>query len=231
MIKRILPVFFAMLIFASMFSVTASAKSETISNVQDAMRLCITDEMFSIKKGTLYKDGKKKDDVYVIILSGSNMKWDWKDPRGLQTCLKSGFSRPNLYLNRLILTVIDEIPKNSKIVLMGHSLGGMVAQQFAASRLIKIRYEIINVLTMGSPYVKTNDMEGGLYRMVDSGDAVPYLSGAGIANFWEGNYSYECNGYFGNPGAAHFNSYQDGVKWIEYDCFGVKGGTSKIILS
>lgn len=195
------------------------------------MKLCINDEMFTIRKGTLYEDSKKSGDIYVIIMSGSNMKWDRNDPRGLQTCFKSGFSCSNLYLDLVISSAVDQIPKDSKIALMGHSLGGMVAQQFAANNLMKTRYEIVNVLTMGSPYIVTRDMEGELHRMVDSGDAIPYFSGAGIANFWAGNYTYEHNGYFGNPGAAHFNSYQDGEKWLSYDCFGVKDGTTKIVLS
>ena len=106
----------------------------------------------------------------------------------------------------------------------------MIAQQFAADKEMKKHYQILNTLTMGSPYVITAKREGELHRMADSGDAVPYLSPALAMNALLGDYNYERCGYFGNPGAAHFDSYMYAEKWSVYDCFGIKGGSSKLIL-
>lgn len=211
-------------------SANSTAGRTEIRNVQDAMEFCISDSIFTIRKGMLYENNIMSGDIYVIILSGSDMKWDENDIRGLQTCLKSGFSQSNLYLDALVQEAKQSIPQNERVVLIGHSLGGMVAQQFAANKEMKNRYQILNVLTMGSPYIITDDMEGTLHRMADSGDAVPYLSAAGISNFSAGNYTYEDNGYFGNPSAAHFDSYRYGEKWAQYDCFGVKNGNTRIVL-
>lgn len=229
MLKKIISLIFAVLFVFSAFSVTAFAKSNTVANVRDAMNLCRMDELFSIKKGTLYKDGKKVSKVYLIALTGSDMAWDKNDIKGMYTCIKSGMVIDNPYLDAVIEKAIKVIPKGSKIALIGHSLGGMIAQQFAADKEIKDRFEILNILTMGSPYIPVCCREGELHRMADSGDAVPYLSIAGIANFWAGNFTYKCNGYFGNPDKAHNISYNTSDKWLEYDCFGVKGGTAKIV--
>lgn len=231
--KKTLSLLFIVIMLLSVFTFPASAKGGTaVANVQDAMRLCMdaNDSVFRIAKGTLYNGNKKEGRIYLIILSGSNMKWDKNDPQGLQVCLKSGFSRSNIYLDSVIEAAKKTIPENSKVALIGHSLGGMIAQQFAADKEMKDRYEILNVLTMGAPYIIEKDSEGELHRMVDSGDAVPYLSAATVVNFFGGNYSYERNGYFGNPAAAHFDSYQFAEKWQGYDCFGVKGGKMKIVL-
>lgn len=232
MLRKILIAISIIAVCLSAFAVPASAKNTAVSNVQDAMKMCLdaNEDIFRIAKCTLYNEGRQSGTIYMIFLSGSNMKWDKKDPQGLQVCLRSGFSLGNIYLDSVISAAKKNIPEKSHIALIGHSLGGMIAQQFAADKEMKKRYEIINVLTMGSPYIIEKETEGEIHRMVDSGDAVPYLSAATIANFFAGNYSYERNGYFGNPAAAHFDSYQSGEKWLKYDCFGIKNGKSEIII-
>lgn len=228
MLKKIISALMAVLMIFSVFSFAVCAKGETIANVQDAAKLCFQGKLITIKKGTLYTGDKKNGTVYAIFLAGSNMKWD-DSVNGLKTCIKSGMAKDNIYLDELKKAAVKDIPKNSKVVLVGHSLGGMVAQQFAADAEMKEKYEIKNVLTVGSPYIMTTDREGGLYRMVDSGDIIPYLSTAFFKNFSEGNYTRINNGYFGRPDAAHNLSYQLADSWLEYDCFGVKGGTAKIV--
>lgn len=229
--KKVISIIFALLFALSAFSATAFAKGKTVSNVQDAMKLCRQDELFSINKATLYNNGKKSDTVYVIALCGSNMKWHKEDLNSMYTCIKSGCTFNNPYLKAVIEKAQNNIPKGSKIVLIGHSLGGMVAQQFAANKTMKADYEILNILTMGSPYIPVIKREGTLHRMADSGDAVPYLSIAGPANFFAGNFTYLGNGFFGNPDKAHNISYDHAEKWLSYDCFGVKNGTSKLVFA
>ena len=228
MFKKILSALLSVVLILSAFSFTVYAKGETVANVQQATKLCIKSKPISIKKGTLYNAGKKVGTVYVIALTGSDKKWDKNDMLGIQTCIKSGMAKDNLYLDALIKSAEKNIPKGSKVVIMGHSLGGMIAQQFAADSKMKERYEILNVLTMGSPYIKVTEREGGLYRMVDSGDYIPYLSTAFFDNFSEGNYTRVNNGYFGRAAAAHTISYQVAENWLKYDCFGIENGTHKI---
>ena len=221
----------AVLMIFSVFSFAVCAKGETIANVQDAAKLCFQGKLITIKKGTLYTGGKKNGTVYAIFLAGSNMKWD-DSVNGLKTCIKSGMAKDNLYLDALIKSAEKNIPKGSKVVIMGHSLGGMVAQQFAADADMKAKYEIIHTMTMGSPYIITlEEREGGINRMADSGDPVPYLSNALFSNFTAGNLTRVDNGYFGRPAQAHIISYQTSESWQKYDCFGIENGTNKLVLS
>lgn len=229
MVKKLLSALFAFIMVFSIAAFGASAaKSRSVANVQDAMNLCREQDTYGIYRGTLYSDGKKVGKVYLIALSGSTMSWDKEDIKSMYSCIKAGTVNDNDYLDAVLEGVKKKIPAGSKIVLIGHSLGGMVAQQFAADKEMKERYEILNILTMGTPYIPVKDREGGLHRMADSGDAVPYLSIALFANFWKGNFTYKNNGYFGNPDKAHNISYNTADIWKTYDCFGIKNGTNKI---
>lgn len=228
--KKIISFILCVLVIASFAAFGASAAGKTVANVRDAMTMCRQGDLFSIDKGTLYTNGKRAGRIYLISLTGSDMQWDKDDIKGMYTCIKSGTVRDNPYLDAVIEKALKVIPEGSRIALVGHSLGGMVAQQFAADKTIKEKYEIVNVLTMGSPYIPVKGREGDLHRMADSGDAVPYLSIAGIGNFWKGNFIYKNNGYFGDPDKAHNISYDHAEVWLKYDCFGIENGANKIVL-
>ncbi|MBR3780365.1 MAG: hypothetical protein IKK63_04095 [Clostridia bacterium] len=187
------------------------------------------ENVITVRKASLYTAEKYVGKVYLIALRGSDFTWNKEDLNRTQNCLKSGFSFNTDYLEAVKNEAISKIPEGSFVVLIGHSLGGMIAQQFSADKEMKSRYNIINTLTMGSPFVITGKREGDLHRVADSGDAVPYLSPVLVANAFLGNYTYECCGYFGNPGGAHVDSYLYAEEWVEYDCFGVKNGTSKLV--
>lgn len=218
------------LIFSSYTLPCYASNSQIISNVNDAMSFIVEhEEVVTVRKASLYTAGKYVGKVYLIALRGSDFTWDKEDLNRTQNCLKSGFSFNTDYLEAVKNEAIRQIPEGSFVVIIGHSLGGMIAQQFSADKEMKSRYNIINTLTMGSPFVITEKREGNLHRMADSGDAVPYLSPVLVANAFLGNYTYECCGYFGNPGGAHVDSYLYAQEWAEYDCFGVKNGTSKLV--
>lgn len=214
----------------SALTLPAFAKQTKIKNVNDACVFIFdSDSLITIKPATLYKDGKNQT-VYVIAICGSNMSWDKKYLNCMQTCIRSGLSFDNVYLDELKKQAVSQIPKDADVILMGHSLGGMIAQQFSADEEMKERYNILNVLTMGSPYVVLFGREGELHRMADSGDAIPYFSNALLGNAFLGNFSYESNGYFGDPNNAHNSSYRFAEKWAKYDCFGVEDGNANFII-
>lgn len=225
---RIVAVVLAAMAVISSFSVSAFAyKTKTLKNINDDVEYIIYDDnLIDIHKASLYTDGKYICKVYVIGLMGSDFSTDKTHPNCVQNCFKSGFSAKNSYLEELKQMAVKKIPKNASVILIGHSLGGMIAQQFSADKEMKERYNILNVVCMGSPYVVVKDREGVLRRMGDSGDAVPYLSPVLLGNAFLGNYQYENSGYFGNPGEAHLESYRTAEKWARYDCLGVKDGTS-----
>lgn len=228
--KKLFCSIFAVILIATVFAVPSFAKNTAIKNVNDARNYEMSTPLIYIRNAGLYLNGKTYKNVYLISLGGSNMSWDKQYINCMQTCLRSGVSIDNVYLQEVKKQAKKQIPSGSNVILMGHSLGGMVAQQFAADKEMKDRYNIINVLTMGSPYIVLKDREGDLHRMADSGDAVPFLSSAGIANAFLGNFSYERCGYFGNPDKAHNVSYGNSEKWQKYDCLGVEGGNSRLVV-
>ncbi len=66
--------------------------------------------------------------------------------------------------------------RGSNLVVTGHSLGGMVAQQVAADSTIKKNYNVLNTVTFGSPLINGFQREGTVKRLGDTSDPVPYLS-------------------------------------------------------
>lgn len=230
--KKIIAVLIIASVFLSVFSVMSFAyKTKILKDINDDTAFVIDEnrpDIIKINKASLYKNGQYFGMVYVIGLMGSDFSTDKANINCLQNCIRSGFSSNNSYLAELKKKATESIPQNSNIILIGHSLGGMIAQQFASDKEMKDRYNILNVVCMGSPYVITGKREGDIHRISDSGDAVPYLSPALITNAFLGNYEYECCGYFGDPGNAHIQSYLTSEKWAGYDCLGVKGGAASM---
>jgi hypothetical protein len=75
-----------------------------------------------------------------------------------------------------VLRAFDEakIPKNSHIVMTGHSLGGMVPQDLAASKEFKERgYKVDAVITFGAPQTTPEQRETVYHRFANAGDPVP----------------------------------------------------------
>ncbi len=231
MLKKIAVFLLAAILFVTVFTSTASAAYlKKVSTVNDAMSYARYGDPMSISKGTLYNGSKRIKNVYVIGLTGTNGSFDPKIVNGIYSCLFAGTSIPNSYLKEAKKQAEKYIPEGATVVLYGHSLGGMVAQQFAADKKMKEKYNIINIVTLGSPYILEFKRDGELHRMLDSGDAIPFMSTAAIANAWAGNAVYMNNGYFGNPDKAHNVSYEKADGWRDYDCFGIKDGNSAIYI-
>lgn len=224
--KKLISVLLIVAALVSLCAVGASAagKKTNVKNVNDAMNYLLDNEVINIKQASLYKGGNYEGKVYVIALCGCDMSWKTDHVNCVPFCIMSMLGLPNPYVTTVKKMAFEKIPTGSKVVLFGHSQGGMVCQQLAADREMKKRYEILNVLTMGSPYVTVFGREGQLHRMADSGDMVPFLSLAGPFNALFGNFSYERCGHFGDPDSAHNRSYNINSKWRSYDAFGIEGG-------
>lgn len=227
--QKIVAFALAILTVISVCSISAFAfeGTHTIANIHDAMKL-VRSGIISIKEAKLYKNGAEIADIYVVALSGTTGSADPHDIRGTLSCMQSAFSVESAYVKEARSKILSTVPKGSKIVFIGHSLGGMTVQQLAADKSIKNNYEIINTLAIGAPYIPTAyEKEGSIHRVADRADIVPGLSLAGFCNMWAGNVSYESSGYV--SGKAHNDSYEKAGCWLKYDCFGIKNGTYKIV--
>ncbi|MCR5698814.1 MAG: lipase family protein, partial [Treponemataceae bacterium] len=125
-------------------------------------------------------------ELYVVTLSGTEMVSG--QSTGIWTDLQSGTEGGSDYLDNIsyIITGNAEaysrsaekigtrgttgpltvgLPQGSNLLITGHSLGGMIAQQAAAQDNVKNNYEVLNVVTYGSPLLANDTREGELHRL------------------------------------------------------------------
>lgn len=172
-----------------------------------------------------------QDDIYVVGLSGTDVL-ALNSTTNAITDLFSGFEQDNMYVRNIKKVILANIPEGSKILISGHSLGGMVSQQISADPEIKDKYEIVNVVTFGSPLLNGVNREGEVQRLGDTSDVVPYLSVNTFTHLlWQVfGLNREDGGYFGRFITAHCQSYQRDDVWGGYDVTGVKGGNAKLTM-
>ena len=170
--------------------------------------------------------GSEDKEVYVVALSGTETIVE-NQTTTVKEDLLSGFELSNEYATNVKNAIIDRIPAGSNIILAGHSLGGMVAQQVAADKYIKDNYEVLNTVTFGSPLIKGFTREGMVKRLGDSSDKNTFYSISSVLNIvWQyAGVNHEDGGYNGDSSAAHCDSYLREDVWGNYDCAGEKRGS------
>ena len=190
---------------------------------------------FSITKGTLNSKGwfgrVTKKDVYVVAISGTDT--DTKNQTtDIWTDLLVGFEFDNKYIQNVKKAMFENVPLGSNIIVTGHSLGGMVAQQVASDTAIKENYKILNTVTFGSPLINGFKREGTVKRLGDVKDVVPYLSLSTFTNIiWQSaGLNKEDGGYGLNILGAHCESYNREDVWGAYDVTGTKNGKKTLTL-
>lgn len=203
----------------------------SLNTLNEAMSFASSRTTFEIKKARLYNDGKDEGEVYLVALRGTNRSFDRTDVLGLHVVLMSGLSKNNIYYEEVKKAMIDTIPEGAKAVLIGHSLGGMIAQQIGADADINAKYDVLDVVAIGSPFVKTEGRTCPLHRFADKADLVPWLGRAFKANFKTAKPVFISNGYFGRPVLAHTDSYRKSESWTVYDCFGELNGKHTIVFA
>jgi len=233
-----------------------------------------------IQKGKVYQNSSDVtgQDIYLITLSGTEIVDD--QSTGIWTDLQSGFNGGSSYLTNMgyIITgdgstynsglkdtskyqeysagankiLIGSIPAGSNLIIAGHSLGGMISQQTSALDKIKDNYNVLNVITYGSPLLSEGSREGELHRMCDRSDLVPLASGSIVSSSQQQWLERECEdaGYgeeiYGSGGLTahiagastdsrdvtgpHCYSYARQEVWGAYDVLGRKNGTAKIVV-
>lgn len=203
----------------------AANKEKTLTNVAQVVKFGMRENgSMTISKATLHRGGEAQE-IYLIGLGGAHLN-PFKCNDYVSHVL-SIFSFGSSYLFAVMKAAREYIPEGSKIVLVGHSVGGTIAQQFAADIVMKSRYEILDVIACGSPILVLFGREGELHRLADVTDPVPYLSAALIFNFFL-DISLENGGYFGTLNNSHAECYLREDVWGDYDALGVKGGDAYI---
>ena len=192
------------------------------------------DGPISITKGVLTTKSwfrTTKKDVYVICLSGTDLAFN--QSTGVWTDLLAGFEQNNCYIRNVKNAILNTVPKGANLVIAGHSLGGMVAQQAAADSAIKKNYNVLNTVTYGSPLISGLSREGTVKRLGDTRDVVPYLSVSTLLNVvWQAaGLNREDGGYNAlQVVTAHCESYQRAAVWGAYDVTGTKNGNASLTL-
>lgn len=179
-----------------------------------------------ITKG-IYTNSKGSKDVYLVTLSGTEKVEN--QATYVKEDILSGFNLNNKYLKNTVKAIKEYVPTGSNIMLAGHSLGGMIAQQVAGNSDIKKNYNVLNTVTFGSPLINEGHREGTVKRLGDSKNVVPYLSATGNI-IWEIAGLNREDGGYKNAIEAHSNSYTNPAVWGKYDVTGTKNGDTTLLL-
>jgi len=133
------------------------------TNMQDIGRFCnyasmkpaLEGKPISIGKIDLTRKNPKTNkmetlnDVYLVALAGTNFAEGQSN--GLIADILSGTESNSPYLQNALEAILETIPKGSKIMFAGFSLGGMMSQQLMVQSAILENYDIIQVTIVGSP--------------------------------------------------------------------------------
>ena len=226
-IKRILSLLIVLALAAALFPCSFAEDAENEVTLKDPTEVLTyglregNGPLF-ITKGVLHR-GEREEVAYLIALSGAGYNILAKND--FVNFFLSACSLPTDYLATVKKAAIKYIPAGSNVILAGHSLGGTTAQQFAGDRAMRERYNIINVLTCGSPEIVLLKREGSLHRLADVLDFVPVISLAGPVNLFL-DISYELSSVILQAKLPHEYSYYEDDCWRRYDCLGVKGGNA-----
>ena len=165
-----------------------------------------------------------QQDVYFVAAYGAT--GGFKKANNVIACLLCALNLSSNYYRLICDAMFQYVPEGAKVVFAGHSLGGMMEQQLSCAEEITSRYEVLNIVNVGSPYVliDASKREGTLVRFADKYDVIPKLGfDFLIADGKKGLTVKDC-GYLGDPDGAHNLSYRDSEFWGEYDALGVLGG-------
>ena len=184
-----------------------------------------TTAALTLTKVLLHRGGSSSL-AYLLTLDGTRfMLSNYNNPAA---CVLSSLNMGSIYLSEAKKVLLNNVPAGSKLLLAGHSLGGMIAQQLASDKTVRARYQIVNTLTAGSPAILTGEIEGSIHRLAVVTDIVPAL---GLGSILKGCslFSVEKSSQWENPIDRHMSYGWDPV-WDSYDVLGKKNGTVYLTL-
>ena len=170
-------------------------------------------------------------EVWLVALMGINFYTTHSN--NIFSYLHAAFNTRGRYFNRAKDGILQYVPEGAKLVMAGHSLGGMIAHQLMCDEEITSRYEVLNTMTFGSPYVvvDTAKREGRLVRFEDQYDIIPRVSIAILLSPDDYKGAIKRAGpYAGDNDGAHNRSYRNIDVWGDFDALGTENGTARLLL-
>jgi len=128
----------------------------------------------SIVPATLHQ-GETSKPIHLVGISGTESVSG--QSTGWGTNFKIGTEQSNAGKRNAREALLQALPNGGDVVLAGHSQGGMVAQQLAASKTLKnAGINVMNTVTFGSPPIAAGQRNGEVHRITARFDPVPYAS-------------------------------------------------------
>ncbi len=177
------------------------------------------------------------DNVWLVGLAGTSFIENQSS--GLIADVLSGCEADSPYLQNTLEAITSTIPKGSKIMLAGFSLGGMMAQQVMVQDVILENYDIIQVTIVGCPPLCVDerkelfakyDVDFPINRVVDKYDLIPFLCTDYLRGKLEPTSPEidenllidEANPRYKTFVGTHFLGYLKEECWDRYDALGYK---------
>jgi hypothetical protein len=141
-------------------------------------------------------------DTYLVMLSGTDL-FKPAQATSLPEDVAAEFGVPDPYYSAIKQAIRKHIPKVAQVILAGHSLGGMEAENVVTDHWLDQHYRFTHVITLGAPKTGTSINPNVTYTAFDlAGDPVtaitlfqwPPNSVYTLANPWE----YDASTVFGH---------------------------------
>lgn len=167
--------------------------------------------------------------MWLVTLSGTELVED--QATGIQEAIIAGLAGDTAYQDAVVEAISSTVPNGEPIILAGHSLGGLVAQQLAQDPLFRDYYDIRNVVVFGTPAIRDMPREGVVRRLATEDDPITYL---GIhlsigAHFEDAAEECDIAQYaFGDLGESHLCGYINRTAWSDYDALGIRNGDALV---
>ena len=124
-----------------------------------------------------------KNDTYVLLLSGTEPV-NFSQATTLPQDIGAAYNQNDRYRHSIMVALQESgVKKSDNLIVAGHSLGGMEAQNLVADKDFQAKYHASAVVTFGSP--KTCPEQPGVHydRFEAKGDPVVFASPGGAIGF------------------------------------------------
>ncbi|MEO7908769.1 MAG: WXG100 family type VII secretion target [Roseiflexaceae bacterium] len=117
---------------------------------------------------------------YLVLLKGTDFG-NWTLTNNGVSAFQGAFALPGRYERQVRELIQQNVKPGASINFVGHSLGGIVANNLTDNQDFNERYHIQSVTTIGSPQTSQIRSDVEYHRYRNANDPVPFLDGGLIA--------------------------------------------------